>query len=200
MDHWVEAADWIVWQLCGEYVRNACSAGYKGIWQDARVSVAGLRRGAQSRLRRLRQVEARPSHRRAGRARRRSHGAGGALDRAARRHRGCGRQRRRPRHRTRGSGRRGRADAGHHGDVDLSRDEPRPARRGARDVRRRRRRHPRRLVRLRGGAVRGRRHLRLVRRHPGAGALLPGRSTPPASRSTTTSPRWRSPNHRVRTG
>ena len=34
MDHWVEAADWIVWQLCGQYVRNACSAGYKGIWQD----------------------------------------------------------------------------------------------------------------------------------------------------------------------
>ena len=34
MDHWVEAADWIVWQLCGQYVRNACSAGYKGIWQN----------------------------------------------------------------------------------------------------------------------------------------------------------------------
>ncbi|NUR99501.1 MAG: ribulokinase [Kribbellaceae bacterium] len=34
MDHWVEAADWIVWQLCGQYVRNACTAGYKGILQD----------------------------------------------------------------------------------------------------------------------------------------------------------------------
>ncbi|MPV49718.1 ribulokinase [Pseudactinotalea sp. HY160] len=34
MDRWVEAADWIVWQLSGEYVRNACSAGYKGILQD----------------------------------------------------------------------------------------------------------------------------------------------------------------------
>jgi L-ribulokinase len=34
MDHFVEAADWIVWQLCGSYVRNACSAGYKGIRQD----------------------------------------------------------------------------------------------------------------------------------------------------------------------
>lgn len=34
MDHWVEAADWIVWQLCGEYLRNACTAGYKGIYQD----------------------------------------------------------------------------------------------------------------------------------------------------------------------
>ena len=34
MDRWVEAADWIVWQLCGSYVRNACSAGYKGIRQN----------------------------------------------------------------------------------------------------------------------------------------------------------------------
>lgn len=33
-EHWVEAADWIVWQLCGSYVRNACTAGYKGIFQD----------------------------------------------------------------------------------------------------------------------------------------------------------------------
>jgi L-ribulokinase len=36
IDHFVEAADWIVWQLCGNYVRNACSAGYKGIRQDGR--------------------------------------------------------------------------------------------------------------------------------------------------------------------
>ena len=34
MDHFVEAADWIVWQLSGTYVRNACTAGYKGIYQD----------------------------------------------------------------------------------------------------------------------------------------------------------------------
>jgi len=34
MDHWIEAADWIVWQLTGCYVRNACSAGYKGILQN----------------------------------------------------------------------------------------------------------------------------------------------------------------------
>ncbi len=37
MDHWVEAADWIVWQLTGEYVRNACTAGYKGILQDGEL-------------------------------------------------------------------------------------------------------------------------------------------------------------------
>ena len=34
MDHFVEAADWIVWQLSGTYVRNACTAGYKGIYKD----------------------------------------------------------------------------------------------------------------------------------------------------------------------
>ncbi|MFC7258169.1 ribulokinase [Streptomyces lutosisoli] len=33
-ERWVEAADWIVWQLCGTYVRNACTAGYKGQYQD----------------------------------------------------------------------------------------------------------------------------------------------------------------------
>ncbi|MFI5673431.1 ribulokinase [Streptomyces cellulosae] len=33
-DRWLEAADWIVWRLCGTYVRNACTAGYKGQFQD----------------------------------------------------------------------------------------------------------------------------------------------------------------------
>jgi L-ribulokinase len=32
--HLVEAADWIVWQLCGTYVKNACTAGYKAVLQD----------------------------------------------------------------------------------------------------------------------------------------------------------------------
>jgi len=36
MERWVEAADWIVWRLTGTYVRNACTAGYKGILQDGR--------------------------------------------------------------------------------------------------------------------------------------------------------------------
>jgi L-ribulokinase len=31
---WVEAADWIVWQLCGNYVRDVCATGYKAIYQD----------------------------------------------------------------------------------------------------------------------------------------------------------------------
>jgi L-ribulokinase len=33
-ERWVEAADWIVWQLTGNYVRNACTNGYKAIFQD----------------------------------------------------------------------------------------------------------------------------------------------------------------------
>ncbi|MFD6529547.1 ribulokinase [Streptomyces sp. NPDC060184] len=31
---WIEASDWIVWQLTGTESRNACAAGYKGIHQD----------------------------------------------------------------------------------------------------------------------------------------------------------------------
>jgi L-ribulokinase len=34
MAHWAEAADWIIWRLCGRYVRNACTAGYKAMRQD----------------------------------------------------------------------------------------------------------------------------------------------------------------------
>ena len=36
MYKFVEAADWIIWQLCGNYVRNACTAGYKGNLQDGK--------------------------------------------------------------------------------------------------------------------------------------------------------------------
>lgn len=32
MAHFTEAADWIVWKLCGNLVRNACLAGYKSLW------------------------------------------------------------------------------------------------------------------------------------------------------------------------
>ena len=34
MDRWIESADWIIWQLCGQETRNVCTAGYKGIHQD----------------------------------------------------------------------------------------------------------------------------------------------------------------------
>ncbi len=33
-DRWIEAADWIIWQLTGTESRNACTAGYKGIFQN----------------------------------------------------------------------------------------------------------------------------------------------------------------------
>src|SRR5688500_15979642 len=33
-ERWVEAADWIVWQLCGRELRNECATGYKAIHQD----------------------------------------------------------------------------------------------------------------------------------------------------------------------
>jgi L-ribulokinase len=36
MDHWVEAADWIIWVLTGTYTKNICTAGYKEIYQDGK--------------------------------------------------------------------------------------------------------------------------------------------------------------------
>ncbi|MFI6888853.1 ribulokinase [Streptosporangium canum] len=33
-ERWIEAADWIVWELTGVESRNVCTAGYKGIHQD----------------------------------------------------------------------------------------------------------------------------------------------------------------------
>jgi L-ribulokinase len=35
-ERWIEAADWIVWKLCGSYLRNICTAGYKAVFQDGR--------------------------------------------------------------------------------------------------------------------------------------------------------------------
>jgi L-ribulokinase len=34
MDRWLESADWIAWQLCGQETRSVCTAGYKAIHQD----------------------------------------------------------------------------------------------------------------------------------------------------------------------
>jgi L-ribulokinase len=33
---WIEGTDWVTWQMCGTETRNACTAGYKGIYQDGR--------------------------------------------------------------------------------------------------------------------------------------------------------------------
>lgn len=36
MEHWIEAADWIIWKITGVYAKNVCTAGYKAIYQDAK--------------------------------------------------------------------------------------------------------------------------------------------------------------------
>ena len=33
MDDWIEAGDWIVWQLCGVRTQSLCSAGYKSLYR-----------------------------------------------------------------------------------------------------------------------------------------------------------------------
>ncbi len=35
-ERFIEAADWIIWQLCGSETRNACTAGYKELLQDGK--------------------------------------------------------------------------------------------------------------------------------------------------------------------
>ncbi|MGH9506893.1 MAG: ribulokinase [Terriglobales bacterium] len=35
VERWIEAADWIAWQLTGEERRSACAAGYKAMWRLA---------------------------------------------------------------------------------------------------------------------------------------------------------------------
>ncbi len=35
-DRLIEAADWVIWQLCGVETRNTCTAGYKAIYQDGK--------------------------------------------------------------------------------------------------------------------------------------------------------------------
>ncbi len=35
-DRILEAADWVIWQLCGVETRNTCTAGYKAIYQDGK--------------------------------------------------------------------------------------------------------------------------------------------------------------------
>ncbi|MGB2567259.1 ribulokinase [Micromonospora citrea] len=35
-DCWIEAADWLVWRLCGRRTRNVSAAGFKGLVQDGR--------------------------------------------------------------------------------------------------------------------------------------------------------------------
>jgi L-ribulokinase len=57
-ERWVEAADWIVWQLCGRETRNECTAGYKAVRQDG-ATRRGVPRGAVARASALREREGR---------------------------------------------------------------------------------------------------------------------------------------------
>ncbi len=34
-DRFIEAADWVIWQLSGKETRNSCTAGYKAMWSKA---------------------------------------------------------------------------------------------------------------------------------------------------------------------
>lgn len=36
MDSFIEAGDWVIWQLCGNAVRNSCCAGYKAMWNKSK--------------------------------------------------------------------------------------------------------------------------------------------------------------------
>jgi len=49
-ERWIEAADWIIWQLTGAETRNACTAGYKGIFQDGRYPSAEFLAGLDPRF------------------------------------------------------------------------------------------------------------------------------------------------------
>ena len=71
-ERWIEAADWIIWQLCGTETRNACTAGYKGIYQDGHYPSRDYLAALNPRVRRLRRGQAGPpglAARRAGPAR-----------------------------------------------------------------------------------------------------------------------------------
>ena len=70
MDRWVEAADWIVWQLCGTLRPQRLHGRLQGHLPGRRLPERGVPRCAQPRLRRLRARQARSADRRAGRPRR----------------------------------------------------------------------------------------------------------------------------------
>ena len=189
-DLFVEAADWIVWQLTGRYVRNACTAGYKGIYQDGRYPdrdfLAALNPGfagfAEDKLAgeigqlgdaagRLTEAAAALTGLPAGTA-----VAVGNVDAHVTA----------PAARATEPGQMV-AIMGTSTCHVMSHDAPG---RGPGHVRGRRRRHRGRQLGLRGRPERGRRHLRLVHAHLRARGLRRGGGTPRASRCTSTSPGW----------
>ena len=123
MERFVEAADWIVWQLCGRETRNTCTAGYKGILQDGGYPSEDYLRALDERFADfvaekiggpLADLGARAGGLTAQAAR---------VDRAAGGDRRRGRQCRRACHRARRAGDRSRSDARRHGNFDVPHHE-----------------------------------------------------------------------------
>ena len=56
-ERWIEAADWIVWQLCGVETRGVGVAGYKGQHQEGRYPSEAYLNALNPGLRRLRRAE-----------------------------------------------------------------------------------------------------------------------------------------------
>ena len=105
-DRWIEAADWIVWQLCGVETRNVCAAGLQGAVpgraatrHEAYLARARSRLRATSSVGKL-ELSAVAARRRAPAA---SRADAARTPRPPGRDRGRGRQRRRTRHRAGGA-------------------------------------------------------------------------------------------------
>ena len=153
MAHFVEAADWIVWQLSGATSATPAPRATRASTRTAPTRRAAFLAELNPDFADLRPRQARRPGRPARRGRRPADQAGGRVDRAARGHHRRGRQRRRTRHRTRRRRDRCRPDGRDHGHLHLPRDEQRHPPRGPRHVRGRRRRHHRGAVGLRGRSV-----------------------------------------------
>ena len=122
-ERWIEAADWIIWQLVRHRDPQRLHRRVQGHLPGRALPVAGLPGRAEPAVRRLRRGQAGPPGQPARRPGRLADRRGGRLDRPAGRHRGRGGQRGRARHPARRQRHRARPDGGHHGHVNLSRDE-----------------------------------------------------------------------------
>ena len=121
MDRFIEAADWLVWQLTGKETRNSCTVGYKALWHKqegypSRVYFAAL----DPRLENVVEVKTGNGHPAPGEPCGRNHpgncGKNGTCRRDCGRCRQCGRACMR----SRGKDQRGGQDACYYGDVHLS--------------------------------------------------------------------------------
>ena len=98
-DRWIEAADWIIWQLCGDRDQERVHGRVQGHLPGRQLPLPGVPGRAGPALRLLRRRQARPPDLAARRPGRRADPGCGRADRAARRYRGRHRERGRARHR-----------------------------------------------------------------------------------------------------